>query len=83
MRDAVGITVYVGNKAIHKLAEWIGILLYVFWRIQEPIVIAIAFAYVIYVIIVGIDNINLIVGAAGALLMIPLSIYICTEKRHK
>lgn len=80
MLETLGIIAYTGNKAIHKLAEWLGILVYIICRIHKAIIVGTALVYVAYVIVTGIDNVNLIIGAFGALLIFPLLYVIQTEK---
>lgn len=80
MLDTLGIIAYTGNKAIHKLAEWLGILVYIIYRIHKAIIVAAAFGYVVSVIIIGIDNLDLVIGACGALLIYPLLYVIHSEK---
>lgn len=80
MLDTLGIIAYTGNKAIHKFAEWLGILVYIICRIHKAIIVGTALVYVAYVIVTGIDNVNLIIGAFGALLIFPLLYVIQTEK---
>ena len=81
MLDTLGIIAYTGNKAIHKLAEWLGILCYIICRIHKAIIVAAAFGYVVYVMVVGVDNLNLIIGACGALLIYPL-LYVVYSKKE-
>ena len=81
MLDTLGIIAYTGNKVIHKLAEWLGILCYIICRIHKTIIVAAAFGYVAYVMVVGIDNLNLIIGACGALLIYPL-LYVAYSKKE-
>lgn len=80
MLDTLGIIAYTGNKAIRKLVEWLGILVYIICRIHKAIIVGTALAYVAWVIVTGIDNVNLIFGALGALLIFPLLYVIQTEK---
>lgn len=80
MLDTLGIIAYTGNKAIHKLAEWLGILIYIICRIHKAIIVGTAIAYVAWVIVTGVDRVNLIIGAFGALLILPLLYVIYSEK---
>lgn len=77
MRDIIGIATYVGDKAVHKLGEWLGILIYIIQRIHKPLIIVAAVGYVIYVCCTGLDNWR--VGVVGAFLVIPIAYVLLTE----
>ena len=49
MRDTIGIIVYVGNKAIHKLIELFGVFIYAIERTHDALLFAIASGYLVYV----------------------------------
>lgn len=81
MLNTLGILAYIGNKAIHKLGECLGILLYIIYRIHKAVIVTVAIAYVIFMCATGLDN--RLFGAIGTMIVIPTMLYVVLSKPAK
>lgn len=81
MLDTLGILAYIGNKAIHKLGELLGMLLYIIYRVHKAIIVVAAIVYVVIMCATGLNN--RIIGAIGTMVVIPSMLYVVLSKPTK
>ena len=81
MRDIIGIIAYVGNKAIHKIIELLGVLIYAIERTHDALLFAIASSYVVYVGCTDTDIYRL--AAASAAFVIATAYMLIREIRKE
>lgn len=80
MRDTIGIIVYVGNKAIHKLIELFGVLIYAIERTHDALLLAIASGYLVYV---GCTDTDIYRLAVAAVVFVIATIYMLISEIRK
>lgn len=80
MRDIIGIIAYVSDKAIRRLIELLGVLIYAIEQTHDAVLFAIASSYVVYV---GCADTDIYRLAAASVAFVIATAYMLIRKIKK